>query len=93
LHVGGGEGLPRTSPVSAALAPRQLSGGTALASVARSLQHAARAECPDPLLAPLVVDVQWVGEQPVWCLRDGRRLVRNPRGDQPLLVPAAADLK
>jgi hypothetical protein len=47
--------------------------------------------CPDPTLAPLVVDTDLTDHgQVVWVLRDGRRLCRNPHGTQPLLVPAAS---
>jgi len=46
-------------------------------------------ECPDPLLRHLVVEVETdASGAPIWVLRDGRRLRRNPIvGGKPLLVP------
>ncbi|HZN41040.1 MAG TPA: hypothetical protein VFD82_19695 [Planctomycetota bacterium] len=51
---------------------------------------AAAPQCPDPLLRPLVVDVESdASGAPIWVLEDGRRLCRNPvAGKEPLLVPA-----
>ena len=67
------------------------------ASARRSPSVALRAEpsaepllpaCPDADLADQVIAVEQVGDEPVWVLRDGRRLVRNPIvGGRPLLVP------
>jgi hypothetical protein len=45
--------------------------------------------CPDPLLRPLVVDVEVdASGTPIWVLEDGRRLWRNPASKEPLLVQA-----
>jgi hypothetical protein len=59
-------------------------------ALAASVPADAAARCPDAALAPLVqsVELDARGEPAVWVLRDGRRLVRNPRnGDgEPLLV-------
>lgn len=45
--------------------------------------------CPDVALRALVKTVEWCPRgQPIWVLSDGRRFVRNPRGAEPLLVPA-----
>lgn len=51
---------------------------------------AAAPQCPDPLLRPLVIDVESdPSGAPIWVLDDGRRLWRNPvAGKEPLLVPA-----
>jgi hypothetical protein len=67
------------------------------ASARRSPSVALRAEpsaepllpaCPDADLADQVIAVEQIGDEPVWVLRDGRRLVRNPIvGGRPLLVP------
>ena len=53
---------------------------------------AAAPQCPDPLLRPLVIDVESdASGAPIWVLEDGRRLWRNPvAGKEPLLVPAPA---
>jgi hypothetical protein len=50
---------------------------------------AANPQCPDPLLRPLVIDVEVdANGAPIWVLEDGRRFWRNPAGKEPLLVPA-----
>jgi hypothetical protein len=72
---------------SLAVAPRRGSGMVALRAEP-AIDRRVWLTCPDPELANLVIAVELVGDQTVWELRDGRRLVRNPiAGALPLLVP------
>ena len=75
-------GGPRATPVSLVVAQPD---GTGLTG------KAAAPQCPDPLLQPLVIDVEVdASGTPIWVLEDGRRFWRNPAGKEPLLVPAPA---
>lgn len=49
--------------------------------------------CPDAQLAAFVRAVEFVGDEPVWTLHDGRRVVRNPRAGpgEPLVVDWVPD--
>jgi hypothetical protein len=49
--------------------------------------------CPDAQLAAFVRAVEFAGDEPVWVLHDGRRVVRNPRPGpgEPLVVDWTPD--
>lgn len=82
----GGAPPPTALPATAVDAVRER--GAALAADGRPLPA-----CPDAQLDALVCAVEFLGDEPVWTLHDGRRIVRNPRPGpgEPLVVDWTPD--